>query len=92
MRYGQVQDLGLHDRHGDPVRRLYDEYLHNLWRYRHQRLRGECTDEGHSKPGSGYCDQCLTGKFYDELSNECKLCPKNTFTISGASDINGCTT
>ncbi|GMH78676.1 hypothetical protein TL16_g07898 [Triparma laevis f. inornata] len=49
-----------------------------------------CDEGGHSKPGSGYCEQCLTGKYYDESSNECKLCPKNTFSISGATNINGC--
>jgi hypothetical protein len=32
----------------------------------------------------------LTGKYYDEPNNKCELCPKNTFTISGATDINGC--
>jgi hypothetical protein len=49
-----------------------------------------CPAGGHSQPGSGYCEQCLTGKYYDEPNNKCKLCPKNTFTISGATDIDGC--
>jgi hypothetical protein len=50
----------------------------------------DCPAGGHSQPGAGYCDQCLTGKYYDETNNKCELCPKNTFTISGAADINGC--
>ncbi|GMH75408.1 hypothetical protein TrLO_g817 [Triparma laevis f. longispina] len=45
---------------------------------------------GHSQPGAGYCEQCLTGKYYDEPSNECELCPKNTFTITGLTDSSGC--
>ncbi|GMI00563.1 hypothetical protein TrLO_g8323 [Triparma laevis f. longispina] len=32
-----------------------------------------CSPGGHSKPGSGYCEQCLTGKYFDEPNNECKL-------------------
>ncbi|GMH92837.1 hypothetical protein TL16_g12465 [Triparma laevis f. inornata] len=49
-----------------------------------------CAEGGHSQPGTSYCDHCLSGKFYNQLSNNCELCPKNTFTISGARDINGC--
>ncbi|GMH86453.1 hypothetical protein TrVE_jg3945 [Triparma verrucosa] len=51
----------------------------------------DCPAGGHSQPGSGYCDQCLTGKYYDEPTNSCQLCPKNTFSITGATDSNGCT-
>lgn len=43
-----------------------------------------------SKPGSGYCEQCSSGKYHNETSNTCELCPKNTFTISGASNFTGC--
>ncbi|GMH48997.1 hypothetical protein TrVE_jg8778 [Triparma verrucosa] len=50
----------------------------------------DCPTGGHSQPGSGYCDHCLTGKYLDEQTNRCQLCPKNTFTISGATDISGC--
>ncbi|GMI13746.1 hypothetical protein TrLO_g2474, partial [Triparma laevis f. longispina] len=50
----------------------------------------DCPIGGHSQPGAGYCDQCLTGKYYDEPINSCQLCPKNTFSVSGATDINGC--
>ncbi|GMH70768.1 hypothetical protein TL16_g05490 [Triparma laevis f. inornata] len=49
-----------------------------------------CPDGTHSQPGAGYCEQCLTGKYYNETSSECEFCPKNTFSTSGASDINGC--
>jgi hypothetical protein len=51
----------------------------------------DCPAGGHSQPGAGYCDQCLTGKYFDEPNNKCELCPKNTFTISGATDIDSCT-
>lgn len=50
-----------------------------------------CSPGGHSKPGSGYCEQCLTGKYFDEPNNECKLCPKNTFSTSGATTPEDCT-
>ena len=50
----------------------------------------ECADGGHSLPGSSACEKCITGKYYDETEKSCKLCPKNTFTISGAADISGC--
>lgn len=49
-----------------------------------------CEDGGHSQSGSGYCEKCATGKYYDETENSCKLCPKNTASISGASDLSGC--
>ncbi|GMH74227.1 hypothetical protein TL16_g06408 [Triparma laevis f. inornata] len=50
-----------------------------------------CAPGGHSNPGDSACDQCLTGKYYNEQTNDCTLCPKNTFSINGASDSNGCT-
>ena len=50
-----------------------------------------CQNGGHSQPGSGYCEKCSTGTYYNEIENKCKFCPKNTFTISGAADISGCT-
>ncbi|GMI01196.1 hypothetical protein TrST_g6997 [Triparma strigata] len=49
-----------------------------------------CEDGGHSQPGSGYCEKCSTGKYYNEPDNTCKDCPKNTASISGAADISGC--
>ncbi|GMI12996.1 hypothetical protein TrLO_g11083 [Triparma laevis f. longispina] len=49
-----------------------------------------CDKGCHSKPSSGYCEQCITSKYHDEHNNSCGLCPKNTFTISDASDIDGC--
>ncbi|GMH76471.1 hypothetical protein TrST_g1986 [Triparma strigata] len=49
-----------------------------------------CADGGHSQPGSGYCEQCLTGKYFDEEDNDCKPCPKNTFSLTGASNRYGC--
>ena len=33
----------------------------------------------------------MTGKYYNEPTNDCQLCPKNTFSITGATDSNGCT-
>ncbi|GMH57983.1 hypothetical protein TL16_g02514 [Triparma laevis f. inornata] len=50
----------------------------------------ECPAWGHSQPGSGFCEQCTAGEFYNETSFECELCPKNTFAISGANNITGC--
>jgi len=49
-----------------------------------------CEDGGHSQPGSGYCEKCSTGNYYDEVMTTCILCPKNTFSPSGATDISGC--
>ena len=49
-----------------------------------------CPDGEHSKPGSSACEKCSTGKYYDEASYDCKFCPKNTASISGASNISGC--
>merc|ERR1711871_1546686 len=49
-----------------------------------------CEDGGHSQPGSGYCEKCATGKYYDEAENTCQECPKNTASISGATDLSGC--
>ncbi|GMH69413.1 hypothetical protein TrLO_g2906 [Triparma laevis f. longispina] len=50
----------------------------------------DCSAGGHSQPGSGYCDQCLTGKFYDEPSNDCKLCPAGTYTATGGVGLDDC--
>lgn len=49
-----------------------------------------CPDGDHSKPGSFACKKSSTGKYYNETANECGTCPMNTFTLSGATDINGC--
>ena len=49
-----------------------------------------CFDGGYSKPGSGFCEYCLTGKYYDEVDISCKPCPKNTFSTSGAANLAGC--
>ncbi|GMI18316.1 hypothetical protein TrLO_g6178 [Triparma laevis f. longispina] len=48
-------------------------------------------DGWHSQPGSSSCEKCSTGEFHNETSTSYELCPKPTFTISGAADINGYT-
>jgi len=51
-----------------------------------------CQNAGeYAKPGSGYCEKCSTGEYYDETANVCGICPRNTYTLSGAIVIDGCT-
>ncbi|GMI40345.1 hypothetical protein TrCOL_g12999 [Triparma columacea] len=49
-----------------------------------------CPPGGHSKPGSGFCDQCLTGTYFHEAFNDCMACPSGKFSATGGSSIEGC--
>ncbi|GMH90310.1 hypothetical protein TrST_g1356, partial [Triparma strigata] len=49
-----------------------------------------CPVGGHSQPGAGYCDQCRSGKYYEEQSNSCEFCPAGKYTAIGGASINEC--
>ncbi|GMH69242.1 hypothetical protein TrST_g1107 [Triparma strigata] len=50
----------------------------------------DCPAGGHSQPGSGYCDQCRSGKYYEEQNNSCELCPAGKYTATGGESIDEC--
>jgi len=49
-----------------------------------------CPPGGHSEPGSGFCDQCLTGTYFHEAFYDCMACPSGKFSATGGSSIEGC--
>ena len=49
-----------------------------------------CATGSYSLSGAFACISCSGGEYYDSINKTCEKCPASTYTLSGASDIDGC--